>query len=357
MAEIIITEAIGRDAILGGAILGGGGGGSMAGGLEKIKEANRLGDIRLIDIDDVDPETILLTCSAVGAPAAKKARALPADFVRVVEILTANGCGTIAGFIPNECGGGSITNGWLPAAMMRLPVVDALCNGRAHPTGLMGAMGLHKHPDYISRQAAAGGNREEGLYLEMHASGNIKNVSYMVRTAADQAGGLVAVARNPVKASYVKQYGACGALKQAISLGRAVREASGEGGEKATEAAAAHLGGEIIAFGEVTRADIVTQGGFDTGIVTIDGFETSFWNEYMTLEKNGVRLATFPDLITTLDVNGTPVSTAEIRVGQKVYLLRVPAAKLILGEGMRSIELMESIEPVIGKDIVKYLNF
>lgn len=357
MAEIIITEAIGRDAILGGAILGGGGGGSMAGGMEKIKEANRLGEIRLIDIDDIDAETILLTCSAVGAPAAKKARALPADFVRVVEILTSNGCGTIAGFIPNECGGGSITNGWLPAAMMKLPVVDALCNGRAHPTGLMGAMGLHKQPDYISRQAAAGGNREEGLYLEMHASGDIKNVSYMVRTAADRAGGLVAVARNPVKASYVKKYGACGALKQAIGLGRTVREASGEGGEKVAEAAATYLGGEIIAFGEVTGADIVTQGGFDTGNVTVDGFEASFWNEYMTLEKNGVRIATFPDLITTLDVNGNPVSTAEIRTGQKVYLLRVPAANLILGEGMRSKELMESIEPVIGKEIIKYLNF
>lgn len=354
MTEMIITEAIGRDAILGGAILGGGGGGSMAGGMEKIKEANRLGEIRLIDIDDVDSEAILLTCSAVGAPAAKKARALPADFVRVVEILTSNGRGTIAGFIPNECGGGSITNGWLPAAMMKLPVVDALCNGRAHPTGLMGAMGLHKQPDYISRQAAAGGNREEGLYLEIHASGNIKNVSYMVRTAADQAGGLVAVARNPVTASYVKKYGACGALKQAIGLGRAVREASGE---EAAETAATYLGGEIVSFGEVTRADIVTQGGFDTGIVTIDDLEASFWNEYMTLEKNGVRLATFPDLITTLDVNGTPISTAEIRVGQKVYVLRVPAANLILGEGMRSRELMESIEPIVGKDIIKYLNF
>lgn len=357
MAEIIITEAIGRDAILGGAILGGGGGGSMSGGMEKIKEANRLGDIRLIDIDDVDSEAILLTCSAVGAPAAKKARALPADFVRVVEIITSNGCGTIAGFIPNECGGGSITNGWLPASMMKLPVVDALCNGRAHPTGLMGAMGLHKQPDYISRQAAAGGNREEGRYLEIHASGNIKNVSYMVRTAADQAGGLVAVARNPVKASYVKKYGACGALKQAIGLGRAVREASREGGEEAAKIAAAYLGGDIVSFGEVTRADIVTQGGFDTGIVTIDDLEASFWNEYMTLEKNGVRLATFPDLITTLDVNGIPISTAEIHVGQKVYLLRVPAANLTLGEGMRSRELMESIEPIVGKDIIKYLNF
>ncbi len=37
------------------------------------------------------------------------------------------------------------------------------------------------------------------------------------------------------------------------------------------------------------------------GKVTIDGFEMTFWNEYMTLEKDGERYATFPDLIMTLD--------------------------------------------------------
>ena len=357
MAQLLIDEEIAGYAVLGGAILGGGGGGSMDGGLKMAKEAQRLGEIRLIDIDDIDPEAVLTTCSAVGAPAARKALAVPDDFIRVVEILLANGCEPPSGFISNECGGGSITNGWLPAAIKGLPVVDALCNGRAHPTGTMGAMGLHKLPGYVSRQAAAGGSKPEGLYLEMYAAGNIHSASALVRSAADKAGGLVAVARNPVKASYVKAYGAVGALKQAISVGRAVKEAARAGGEKAAHAAASCLYGEILTFGEVSRVELVTNGGFDAGVVAVDDYEATFWNEYMTLEKGGSRLATFPDLVTVLSEEGAPVSTAEIRKGQKVFLLRVPSSKLILGEGMRCIDLLQSIEPVVGKEIIKYLAF
>ena len=86
-------------------------------------------------------------------------------------------------------------------------------------------------------------------------------------------------------------------------------------------------------------------------------FETTFWNEYMTLESRGERLATFPDLIMTLDAgSGLPVTTAEVKEGQTVILFVVPADRLILGEGMRCMELMEEIEPVVGKKIVEYIR-
>ena len=64
-------------AILGGCLLGGGGGGSMEKGRLLAAEATRLGGVNLVDIDDVDPEVVLLTCSAVGAPAARDACASP----------------------------------------------------------------------------------------------------------------------------------------------------------------------------------------------------------------------------------------------------------------------------------------
>ena len=56
----------------------------------------------------------------------------------------------LAGIIPNENGAGSGVNGWIQAAALNLPMVDAPANGRAHPTGLMGAMGLHRQKDYHS---------------------------------------------------------------------------------------------------------------------------------------------------------------------------------------------------------------
>jgi DUF917 family protein len=357
LARRTITMEMGEAALLGGALLGGGGGGSMDKGRLNLQGALEAGEIVLVDIDDIPPDAILVTGSAVGAPAATEARVEPADYVRVVEILKENGCPDPAGFIPNECGGSSITNGWVPAALMGLPVVDALCNGRAHPTGTMGSMGLHRDPAYVSRQAAAGGDREKGMYLEIHAAGKLGAASSMVRAAADKAGGLVAVARNPVQASYAKKYGACGSLAQAMELGQRMKDAMPRGGEAVLSAVLDFLGGRLVASGKVARKELVTRGGFDSGLITVGDYETTFWNEYMTLELKGERLATFPDLIMTLDrQTGLPVTTAEVAEGQDVLLFAVPAERLILGEGMRCMDLMEEIEPIVGKKIVEFIR-
>ncbi|MDR2527994.1 MAG: DUF917 family protein [Synergistaceae bacterium] len=353
MAETIITEELAAAAILGGAVLGGGGGGGMTKGRANAKEALVSGKLRLVDVDDVPPETILVTGSAVGAPAAKEAQALPKDYARVVELLSENGCPKPGGFIPNECGGSSITNGWVPAALMGLPLVDALCNGRAHPTGTMGSMGLHKNPEYVSQQAAAGGNPQKGLYLELYVSGKLDAVAPLIRAAADRAGGLVAVARNPVKASYAKRYGAPGALRQAIKLGQKIKVAKTP--QAMVEAAAEFLGGQVVARGSVSELELTTRGGFDSGRVVIGSFETTFWNEFMTLEQNGKRLGTFPDLIMTFDaLNGLPVTTAELKKEQNVFLLLVSKSRLILGEGMRCEDLLKTIEPIVGKKILDF---
>jgi DUF917 family protein len=241
---------------------------------------------------------------------------------------------------------------------MGLPVIDALCTGRAHPTGTMGSMGLHRESAYVSQQAAAGGNPAKGLYLELYAAGKLDNIAPLIRAAADRAGGLVAVARNPVKASYVKQHGAPGALKQAIELGRRMKTVTSRGGDAAALAAAEFLGGRVVIRGTVSELELVTRGGFDTGRINIAGYETTFWNEFMTLEQGGKRLGTFPDLIMTLNAqDGMPVTTAGLKKGQEVMLLLVPASRLILGEGMRCRDLMEAIEPVVNKKIVEYLSF
>lgn len=357
MAEIILTKPLAEAALLGGAILGGGGGGSMEKGHRNVREALSIGDVKLLDIDDIPSDATLITSSAVGAPAAREARTVPKDSMRVVEILMENGCPRPGGFIPNECGGGSITNGWVPSAMMGIPLVDALCNGRAHPTGAMGSMGLHRDPKYVSRQAAAGGDPKKGTYLELHAAGNLESVSSLVRLAADKAGGLVAVARNPVSAAFVKKNGACGALKQGIELGKSVMAARGGGGEAVAEAVCTFLGGRVVVRGQVSGLELVTFGGFDSGRIAVGSFEAGFWNEYMTLEHKGERLGTFPDLIMSLNgEDGMPVTTAEVTKGQDVIFILVPAEKLILGEGMRCTELLAAIEPVIGKKIVEYLK-
>ena len=131
----------------------------------------------------------------------------PRDYVRTIEILEENTGLKIGGIITNENGGAATINGWIQAAILNIPLIDAPCNGRAHPTGTMGSMGLNNVLEFVSYQAYVEGNPELGNRIEGFVSGNIFKASTMVRQAAVQAGGLVAVARNIVDAKYVRKMG------------------------------------------------------------------------------------------------------------------------------------------------------
>ncbi|WP_208443859.1 S-methyl thiohydantoin desulfurase domain-containing protein, partial [Pantoea agglomerans] len=144
-----------------------------------------------------------------------------------------------------------------------------------------------------------------------------------------EAGGLVAVARNPVHVAYAKKHGASGAIQQAIQVGEALCSRKGE---RAIDSVVSLLGGKVIGEGTVTEFKLETTGGFDVGTVTINNdWNMTFWNEYMTIEKDGIRYGTFPDLIMTLDVKtGRPIVTAEVEKGQNLAVIVVPKEKLIL---------------------------
>ena len=84
--------------------------------------------------------------------------------------------------------------------------------------------------------------------------------------------------------------------------------------------------------------------------------EMTFWNEYMTLESGGKRLYTFPDLIMSFDKDtGMPVTTAEIKKDMDIVIVGTKKENLKLGAGMFDEELLKKIEPVVNKEILKYL--
>jgi len=103
--------------------------------------------------------------------------------------------------------------------------------------------------------------------------------------------------------------------------------------------------------------EIETRGGFDVGIARIGDLELSIWNEYLTLERGAARLATFPDLIATLDAaTGVPITSAELAAGRRVIVIAAPAASLKLGAGLRIREHYEPLERAVGKPIVRFLG-
>ncbi|MFM1655095.1 DUF917 domain-containing protein [Brevibacillus sp. B_LB10_24] len=354
MARRLLTQEDANAAVIGGAVLGGGGGGWIDQGETIGKLAVEMGTPSLITPDELNDDDLLVTVALVGAPAAKDQYVKPVHYVQAIEQLQTYLGKEIAGIITNENGAGTTVNGWIQSAILGIPVVDAPCNGRAHPTGVMGSVGLDRLPGYTSVQTAVGGYQER--FVEMVISGSLSTCASMVRKVSVEAGGLVAVARNPFTVGYAKKHCAVGAIEQAINLGKRMLEKQQQGGRAVIEAVVDYLGGQIVTEGTVETVELKTEGGFDVGFVKLGSYEMTFWNEYMTLEHNGQRLGTFPDLIMTLDLaTGRPIITAEISQGQDVAVISVPKEKLSLGAGMRDQALFKPVEEIVNKEIISYV--
>lgn len=115
------------------------------------------------------------------------------------------------------------------------------------------------------------------------------------------------------------------------------------------------LHGRVVGSGPVSKLELTCKNGFDVGALYIGGLEATFWNEFMTLEREGERLATFSDLITMLDAKtGMPVTSATAEESQELTVVHVPVEHIRLGAGMRSRELFLPCEEAIGKPMIAY---
>ncbi|CEI83099.1 hypothetical protein J18TS1_08170 [Oceanobacillus oncorhynchi subsp. incaldanensis] len=349
MVRKMLTKEDAISAVYGGCILGGGGGGWIADGLEKTDLAFALGNPELITVDELQDNEFVPCVSLVGAPSAKEMYVDSDQLVNTIHRMKMEFDKPIAALMTNENGASTTINGWLQAAATGLPVVDAPSNGRAHPTGSMGSMNLSEVADYQSIQTFAGGKGDKEAAGSI--TGTLDLTSSAVRSISVQAGGMVGVCRNPVDTQYIKENAAVGAITQAIELGNEFLSVP-EGPER-IEKAVTYLKGRIIHSGKVNEFQLDKTGGFDVGYVRIDDLELTFWNEYMTAEKNGERKGTFPDLIMTFDVEtGKPLVSAEIKEGIKIAVMSVPKENLLLSSTMYNQKLLKTVEPIINKSII-----
>ncbi len=345
-------------AVLGGAVLGGGGGGAIEQGMRVGRAALARGTPRLLPLDSLADEAIVATISLVGAPAAVHACVEPAHHLRAWRLLeqaAGSEAGKPAAVISCENGGAASVHGWLQSAAFGLPIVDAPADGRAHPTGDMGAMGLERVNGFESVQAAVGGVREAGTYVEHQVRGSLRSANDLVRRAAAAAGGLVAVARNPVPARHLREHAAAGAVSQALALGTRLRHALARGVSDVICVLQEALGAEVVAAGRIDCLEMRTEAAYDVGLARVGEAELTIWNEYLTLERQGDRVATFPDLIFTLAVDtGLPLTSAELALGRQVFVLHAPSTSLILGAGLREPANYGPLEKAVSRSIVEY---
>ena len=247
----------------------------------------------------------------------------------------------------------------LPSAILGTKVLDAVGDVRAHPTGDMGSIGMANSPQQMI-QTAVGGNRAENRYIELVVRGATAKVSPILRTASDMSGGFIASCRNPLRASYVRDNAALGGISLALTLGEAIIEASARGGHAVIDAIVRTTGGAIIGEAEVTEKSVVyTREAFDVGTITLGTGDSAItlhvMNEYMAVDDaGGNRLATFPDIISTLSPDGEPMSVGQLEVGMRVFVLHVPKTLIPLSSSVKDPSVYPICEKALGISIADY---
>ncbi|MBP1844811.1 DUF917 family protein [Rhizobium petrolearium] len=356
----ILTEKDVEAAVRGGSVYAAGGGGWADHGRMLGYAAVSIGKPELVTIDELEDEDWVATAAAIGAPASTTNWEMQGiDYVKAVELLQEALGEPIKALMIGQNGKSSTLNGWLPSAILGTKVLDAVGDVRAHPTGDMGSIGMANSPEQMI-QTAVGGNRAENRYMELVIRGATAKVSPVLRTASDQSGGFIASCRNPLRASYIRKNAALGGISLALTLGEAIIAADGKGGHAIIDAIVKTTGGSILTQAEVTEKSVVyTNEAFDVGTLTLGEGDRAItmhvMNEYMAVEDaGGHRLATFPDIISTLSPNGEPMSVGQLQPGMRVFLLHVPKTIIPLSSSVKDPSVYPIVETALGISIADY---
>jgi DUF917 family protein len=348
-----LTERHLQELVYGGAVLGAGGGGSIEAGLAEGRKALEEGAPRIVQIGELKPDARVATLSVVGSMSRMtpdEPRPLHSPALRRLAALDKR---PIAGLIASEVGPQAVTYGWRESAASGIPIVDSPCNGRAHPLALMGSLGLHRRPRYITSTVSIGGNGKGDIGLELALRAPVALASEMVRQAAAQSGVALAVARNPLPAAWVQKNAAVGALSYARNIGRIVLRERSRGPKPLLASLCKGMGGQVLAEGRVSSAVLKEKTGFTVGSVILkdrggNEFCIAVCNEYLALQKNGGLLASFPDLITLFDTeSGVPLGSPEVKAGKRVAIFFVPRQRLRLGSTMNDAGLLRPLERLL----------
>lgn len=310
------------DIARGAGILGTGGGGDPYIGKLLAREAIRAhGPVRVVHIDEVDADATVVPISGMGAPTVllervpngredlAALRALERHIGRRATHLTPLEVGGVNSMLPIAC-----------AARAGLPLVDGDAMGRAFPEAQMVLPGLAGITNSPMALADDKGNTVIVEAVDNHAAERI------ARAVCVELGCQISCADTVLRGDQLADGLVPATLTLAGRLGAVVREARAAHGDPVA-AARAMLGGIALLTGKVVDVIRRTEGGFARGRARVEGIrgdagrvlELGFQNEHLIATRDGVTVATTPDLICVLDSEtGDPVTTEGLRYGLRV---------------------------------------
>mgnify|MGYP005835754499 CR=1 FL=1 len=338
MARVLNKTDI-TDLCLGTTVLGTGGGGSPELGLFILKRLLEVGkEIKLISVDEVPDDEIVVHPAMVGsiAPSKEKTMELGEYCSKMIaregplltglktleEVLSEKVYATV----PVELGGYNTPVAAILGALAGISFVDADTIGRAKPELMMQTYTVHNVPITPMVLTDMKGN---SVLVRKVAS--FEYAEKIARAMAVVGGGTTAV-RCPVKGDLFKRTIIPGGVTKAIEIGRALRGAE-EHHEDPVQAVIRASGGVEFFRGIVDQFKWEDREGFLWGTITVKGedrykrHELKVWlkNENLLSWLDGKPYVLTPDLICILNAKaGRPITNSNIREGSKIVVFGIP---------------------------------
>jgi len=328
------------DLCLGATVLGTGGGGSPELGLFLLNRLLEMGkEIRLISVEEVPEDRIVIHPAMVGSIAPSKDKAMGREEY-AERILSEEGpllsglrmmekelSERVYATVPVEIGGYNTPIAAILGALANLPFVDGDTIGRAKPELMMQTYTVLNIPITPMILTDMNGNS-----IVVKKVGSFKDAERIARAMAVIGGGTTAV-RCPVEGKRLKKALIPGGVSKAIEIGKAWREAEQIGTDPVSAVIQAS-GGKEFFRGEVSRFEWEDREGFLWGTLTVrgegryKGHELKIWmkNENLISWLDGSPYVVSPDLICVLDSHtGKPITNSKMEEGRKIVIFAVPS--------------------------------
>jgi DUF917 family protein len=326
MREIDVSQL--ADIARGAAVLGTGGGGDPYVGRLLAEQALRQhGPVTLLDPSEVPDDAVVAPAALMGAPTVMLEKLPRGDeatnALRALERLLGV---TVTHTVSLEAGGLNSVIPFIAAAELGLPLIDADGMGRAFPELQMVLPTLGG----VTATPMAMAD-ERGNSAVLHTTENVW-AERLARAVTVEMGASSAVSLYALDGRQVKDHMVWGTITLCEEIGRAIRVARAEHRDPVA-AAVSRLSGRVLFTGKVTDVARRTVAGFARGEATLAGlgdeqdvrFSLSFQNEHLIAVRDGVVVASVPDLICVLDTEtGEPGTTETLRYGLRVTVLGAP---------------------------------
>ena len=329
------------DVIWGATLMGGGGGGSIQNGLQLLdtyRKAHGEPELNLLSYQERDEKSEAAVTAGMGSPAAIEGHDFTPYAVNAFALLQdmAKRMGKeLSCCIPVELGGFNTFVPMLISLLNGSPFVDADGAGRAVPA--LDTLLLHVNGCATSPLAMSNANNDK-VTIELTDAHDAKLAEKLGRDVCIEFGMKAGLSGWMVTREDIEKRIVDGSITLVQKIGAICRKHLNDPEHIFAAIAAENIVPvKQVAVGKVTKVESKTSGGFDYGLVTIEGdtgtYRIDFQNENLLLSKrNGdafVPIMTVPDITCMYCIKamegspaqpGMPLSNADVKEGMEVGL-------------------------------------